>query len=183
MFRDTEETAQSDPSARRLSRPSLSQACHTRWRSRASYEPRSCRRRRLKKRRFIVSNSSKAASVWRPPNSLIFCELSKMEQRSNFVRSKLSPSPPIRHLPVTESVVLPPDVRDDIMGVLYGPSCPKCKTITMLARITPGASGFDIRRFERPACGQVHQRVVELVDPMKSRETAGWLQGELQAPT
>jgi hypothetical protein len=29
----------------------------------------------------------------------------------------------------------------------------------------------------------VHQRVVETVDPMKSRETAGWLWGELRAPT
>jgi len=27
------------------------------------------------------------------------------------------------------------------------------------------------------------QRVVELVDPMKSRTTAGWLRGELRAPT
>lgn len=109
--------------------------------------------------------------------------MSKTEQRRDFIRSKLSPSPPIRHLPVTESVGLPLDVRDDIMGVFYGPSCPKCKTVTMLARITPGASGFDIRTFKCPACGYVHQRVVELVDPMKSRETAGWLQGELRAPT
>jgi hypothetical protein len=53
----------------------------------------------------------------------------------------------------------------------------------MLARITPGASGFDIRTFECPACDHVHQRVVELVDPMKSGEVAGWLRGELRAPT
>jgi hypothetical protein len=54
----------------------------------------------------------------------------------------------------------------------------------MLARITPGAaSGFDIRTFECPACDHVHQLVVALADPMKSRETAGWLQGELRAPT
>jgi hypothetical protein len=60
---------------------------------------------------FTVSHSNKAASVWRPPNSLIFCEMSKMEQRRDFICSKLSPSPPIRHLSVTESVVLPPDVK------------------------------------------------------------------------
>ena len=39
----------------------------------------------------------------------------------------------------------------------------------------PGPVRFDIRTFECPACDHVHQRVVELVDPMKSRETAGWL--------
>jgi hypothetical protein len=53
----------------------------------------------------------------------------------------------------------------------------------MLARITGAASGFDIRTFECPACDEVHQRVVDLVDPMKSSETAGWLRGELRAPT
>jgi hypothetical protein len=52
----------------------------------------------------------------------------------------------------------------------------------MLARIAPGPSGYDIRTFECPACDHVHQQVVELVDPMKSKETAGWLLG-LQAPT
>jgi len=54
--------------------------------------------------------------------------------------------------------------------------------MTMLARITPSvSSGFDIRTFECPACGQLLQRVIEL-DPMKSLETMGWLQGELQMP-
>jgi hypothetical protein len=87
----------------------------------------------------------------------------------------------------------------------------------MLARITAGASGFDIRTFECLACDHVHQHVVALerfpakwipvrvkktrqnkkeslrsdsigtekalADPMKSRETAGWLLGELHAPT
>jgi hypothetical protein len=57
------------------------------------------------------------------------------------------------------------------------------KAITMLARITPGAPGFDVRTFECPASDHVHQRVVELVDPMKSGEVAGWLRGELRAPT
>jgi hypothetical protein len=39
---------------------------------------------------------------------------------------------------VTESVALPPDARDSIMITFHRPPCPKCKTITMLARITPG---------------------------------------------
>jgi hypothetical protein len=69
------------------------------------------------------------------------------------------------------------------MSTFYRPLCPKCKTTTMLARITPGAFGFDIRTFECLACDHVHQRVIALADPMKSRETAGWLRGELHAPT
>jgi hypothetical protein len=53
----------------------------------------------------------------------------------------------------------------------------------MLARITPGPSGFDIRTFECPACDDIHQVVVDLADPMKSAKTNGWLHGQLQAPT
>jgi hypothetical protein len=52
----------------------------------------------------------------------------------------------------------------------------------MLARITPGPSGFDIRTFECRACDHVHQRVGALADPMKSAAMAGWLRGELRAP-
>ncbi|HLZ06857.1 MAG TPA: hypothetical protein VKR55_32515 [Bradyrhizobium sp.] len=71
------------------------------------------------------------------------------------------------------------------MGVLYRLPSPKCKTITMLpritpARITPGSSGFAIQTF---AYDHVHRRAVKLVDPMKSLETAGWLLGELRVPT
>jgi hypothetical protein len=69
------------------------------------------------------------------------------------------------------------------MSTSYRPLCPKCKTTAMLVRITPGSFGFDIETFECLACDHVHQRVVELVDPMKSKETARWLRGELQAPT
>jgi hypothetical protein len=51
----------------------------------------------------------------------------------------------------------------------------------MLARITPGPLGFDIRTFECTACHTIHQCVVDLIDPMKSTETARWLTGELRA--
>jgi hypothetical protein len=67
--------------------------------------------------------------------------------------------------------------------IILRPPCPKCQTMTMLARITPGPSGFDIRTFECPACDLVHQIVAALADPMKSIETVGWFQGELRAPT
>jgi hypothetical protein len=53
----------------------------------------------------------------------------------------------------------------------------------MLARITPGAFGFEIQTFECLACDHVHQRVVALADPMKASETSGWFRGELRAPT
>jgi hypothetical protein len=88
-----------------------------------------------------------------------------------------------RHLPVTESVVVPPEPRRSVMITVHRPPCPKCQTTTMLARIAPGPSGFDMRTFECPACEHVHQRAVELVDPMQSQETLSWFQGELRAPT
>ena len=62
------------------------------------------------------------------------------------------------------------------------PPCPKCKATMMLARITPGASRFDIRTFECPACELTHQLVVELIDPMKSLEMVGWIRSELRVP-
>jgi len=52
----------------------------------------------------------------------------------------------------------------------------------MLAQIARAPSGLDTRTFECLACDHIRQRV-ELVDPMKSGEIAGWLRGELRAPT
>jgi hypothetical protein len=69
------------------------------------------------------------------------------------------------------------------MSMLHRPPCPRCKASTLPVRTTPGPSGFDIRTYECIACEHVHQRVVELVDPIKSRKIAGWFEGELRAPT
>ena len=69
------------------------------------------------------------------------------------------------------------------MSTFYRSPCTKCKKITMLARITPGSAGFDIRTFECPSCEEAFSRVVAIGDPMKSPITAGWLRGELRAPT
>jgi hypothetical protein len=64
------------------------------------------------------------------------------------------------------------------------PLCPLCQTRTLLARITPGPIGFDIRTFECPACDHAHQTVADLlIDPMKSVTTNAWLRGQLLAPT
>jgi len=51
-----------------------------------------------------------------------------------------------------------------------------------VGRITPGPSGFHIRTFECPACDNIHQMVIDQVDPMKSAKTKRWLHGQLRAP-
>ena len=76
-----------------------------------------------------------------------------------------------------------PDVRGLHHDHVSQATMSKVQARTILARITPGRSGFDIRTFECPSCDHVHQRVVALVDPMKSDKTAGWFRGELRAPT
>jgi hypothetical protein len=114
-----------------------------------------------------------------------FSKVSCMEQRRDGQSSQANYiTAPSRHLSVTESsVTLPPDPRRSIMITIHRPPCPRCKATTTLARITPGRSGFDIRTFECSACDHIYQRVVELGDPMKTPRTAGWLRGELRAPT
>jgi len=51
----------------------------------------------------------------------------------------------------------------------------------MLTRVSADVSGFDFRTFECSVCDHVYQTLVALVDPMKSAEMRGWLQG-LQTP-
>jgi hypothetical protein len=43
----------------------------------------------------------------------------------------------------------------------------------MLARVTHGRSGFDIRTFEYPVCDHIHQAGIDLVDPMKPDKAIG----------
>jgi hypothetical protein len=60
------------------------------------------------------------------------------------------------------------------------PRCPKCQSgRMMLARITPGPGGSDLRTFECPKCEYVHKVVVE--DPLKSAGT-GWTNSGLNPP-
>ena len=64
--------------------------------------------------------------------------------------------------------------------IILRPLCPTCQTSTVLARVTPGPVGFDIRTFECPTCNHVHQTVADLlIDPMKSVGTNTWLRGQL----
>jgi hypothetical protein len=59
--------------------------------------------------------------------------------------------------------------------------CPKCHSRMMLARISPGPSGFELRAFDCPRCDHVEKIAIAL-DPMKSGDV-GWLVGELRPPT
>ena len=71
---------------------------------------------------------------------------------------------PSGRLPVTESVVLPPDQGEGIMiDAFHRATMSKVQGDKSLARITPGRSGFDIRTFECRACDHIYQRVVALV--------------------
>jgi hypothetical protein len=96
---------------------------------------------------------------------------------------------PTRHLPVTESVVLPP-VEGSAMSDLQsssdftsiaGPACPNCRSEMRLSRVLPSRAALDLRTFECGKCAHVERVVVE-VDPMKSSYAFGWLLGELRPP-
>jgi hypothetical protein len=85
-------------------------------------------------------------------------------------------------LPVTESVVLPPKGKS-IMRRLQRVICSKCQSKMFLGRIQEGPSGYDLRTFECPRCPHQLKMAVRLGDPMQSKATMGWLQGQLAAPT
>jgi hypothetical protein len=59
--------------------------------------------------------------------------------------------------------------------------CPKCHARMMLARISPGPTGFELRTFACSKCDHV-EKIVIASDPMKSGDV-GWLVGEVQPPT
>jgi len=51
-----------------------------------------------------------------------------------------------------------------------------------LGRIMPGPLGYDFRTFECHDCAYQLKTAVKLADPMKSRATTDWLQGQLVSP-
>jgi hypothetical protein len=61
------------------------------------------------------------------------------------------------------------------------PRCSRCRARMMLERVSPGPIGFEQRLFECPRCDQVEISVIAS-DPFKS-DAAGWLAGELRAPS
>lgn len=58
--------------------------------------------------------------------------------------------------------------------------CPKCHTRMKLAQISPGPTGFELRKFECCSCDHA-EKIAIASDPMKSGDV-GWLVGELQPP-
>jgi len=58
--------------------------------------------------------------------------------------------------------------------------CPECPARMMLARISPGPTGFEHRTFDCSRCDHIEKIAIAL-DPMKSGDV-GWLVGELRSP-
>jgi hypothetical protein len=65
------------------------------------------------------------------------------------------------------------------LSAIERPRC-DCQTRMMLARISPGPAGYELRTFECPKCDRV-QRTLVVSDPM-SGEMTGWLGRELKSP-
>ena len=62
------------------------------------------------------------------------------------------------------------------------PRCPQCQAVARIQRAIPRPnSGFKHWTLRCTRCGHIHEAQVQ-TDPMKS-EAAGWLSGELHAPT
>ena len=61
------------------------------------------------------------------------------------------------------------------------PGCPKCAGRMMLVGIAPGPAGLELRTFECRNCNHGFTNAV-VKDPMNT-VTAGWITGELKAPT
>jgi hypothetical protein len=66
-------------------------------------------------------------------------------------------------------------------GQILDGRCSRCQTLMMLERVSPGPIGFEHRLFECPKCDHVEINVIAS-DPFTSK-AAGWLAGELRAPT
>ena len=61
------------------------------------------------------------------------------------------------------------------------PGCPKCEGRMMLVAVAPGPEGLELRTFECRKCDHSFTNAVAK-DPMNT-VSAGWITGELKAPT
>jgi hypothetical protein len=59
--------------------------------------------------------------------------------------------------------------------------CPKCRARMMLESISPGPTGFELRKFDCPQCDYV-EKVAIASDHMEP-EDVGWFVGEVQPST
>ena len=69
---------------------------------------------------------------------------------------------------------------DPSLLVIRGPNCPNCDSRMMLAGITGGPKGFDIRTFQCRKCDHSFTTAIAS-DPMKGA-SARWIEGELKPP-
>jgi len=60
--------------------------------------------------------------------------------------------------------------------------CSKCQSEMFLGRIQEGPLGYDLRTFECHRCSHQLKVAVKLGDPMLSKQTMNWLQGQLVTP-
>jgi hypothetical protein len=108
---------------------------------------------------------------------------------SDFEHSSLEISCSIRSIiahhqasTVTESAVLPPDLGTSIMAQFRQVFCSKCQSEMVLGRVQEGPSGYDLRTFDCPRCSHQLKTAVKLGDPLQSKATMKWLEGQLIAP-
>ena len=75
-----------------------------------------------------------------------------------------------------------PHMRPEVSSIaVLRPRCPKCESRMMLASISPGPGGFDLRTFECKGCDHSYTMAIAR-DPMNA-VSAGWVASELKAPT
>jgi hypothetical protein len=88
-----------------------------------------------------------------------------------------------------ESLATPPDLMWNAMTdylaaipllAIQHLRCSKCKTRMMLAHISPGPTGFELRAFDCSKCDHV-EKIVIASDSTKCG-AVGWFVGELQSP-
>lgn len=60
--------------------------------------------------------------------------------------------------------------------------CSKCQCEMTLGRIQEGPLGYDLRTFDCPRCSHQLKTAVKLGDPLQSKATMDWLQGQLASP-
>src|ERR1035437_9888853 len=100
----------------------------------------------------------------------LFQRLTNIDQRLRNSREHAgSITAPLRHLPVTESFALPPDLKVECndrsssrnpAARIHRLRCPKCRTRMMLTRISPVPGGFELRTLDCSKCDHVEKIVI-----------------------
>lgn len=143
----------------------------------------------------LTFNSIPASSKTRNKHTFFITWTFQCSKKMSTLRLKRGLLPlitaPSRPLPVTESVVLPPDLAGVAMTdirtstltlrAIARPRCPQCNARTLLQRSTAGRPGFEHWTLRCTKCGHIHEAQVA-ADPMTS-DANGWLSGELRSPT